>query len=266
VTVCGELRGGEFVVRGDVSSQFLTGLLFALPLCREDSVLRILPPLHSRPYLDLTLQALAAFGVRATWEDALTLRIPGGQAYGAADAAVEADCSNAAFFAALPLLGHDVTVTGLPAETLQGDRVFADYFRSLEQGRPTLPLHDCPDLGPILMALAAARNGAVLTGTARLRDKESDRGAAMAEELAKLGAEVTVTEDSIEIEPCALHAPTVPLSAHGDHRVAMALCTLLTKTGGILDGAEAVRKSDPDYFLRMRALGLAMRPVEPQPD
>ncbi len=255
LTLRGPLRGGHFTLRGDVSSQFITGLLFALPLCVEDSLLTILPPLESRPYLDLTLSALALYGITAEWLDGLTLRIPGGQTYKATDAVVEGDYSNTAFFHALTALGHDVTVMGLNPHSLQGDRVYREMYPLLTAGRPTLDISNCPDLGPILMAVAAAGQGATFKGTRRLRIKESDRAAAMAEELAKFGVSVTVEEDSVTVDPVDFHAPNALLYGHNDHRIVMALCTLLTLTGGTLEGAEAVRKSLPDYFDLLISLG-----------
>ncbi len=257
LAVKGPLHGGDYTVRGDVSSQFITGLLFALPLCAEDSTIHILPPLESRSYIELTLEALKMYGITATWRDGLTLCIPGGQAYKAADTTVEGDYSNAAFFDALAFLGHDVTVTGLRPESGQGDKVYREAYRQLAAGCPTIAIGDCPDLGPILMALAAAGQGATFTETRRLRIKESDRGVAMANELMKFGVAVDVAEDTITVHPSVggLCAPTAPLDGHNDHRIVMALSTLMTRTGGVIDGAEAVRKSLPDYFDRLTKIG-----------
>lgn len=262
VTLCGPLRGGEFTLRGDVSSQFISGLLFALPLCDGDSTIRLLPPVESRSYIDMTLDALATFGVRAEWQDELTLTVTGNQSYVACSTQVEGDYSNAAFFLALRTLGMDVEVTDLPDVTRQGDRICRDYFYALQKGAPTLSLRDCPDLGPILMAVAAAKHGCVLTDTGRLAIKESDRGAAMATELAKLGVSVTRTEDTILVSGGMLRAPNEPLSGHNDHRIVMALATLCSLVGGTVEGAEAVRKSLPDYFDIMKSLGLEMNPNE----
>lgn len=255
LTVCGRLHGGDITLRGDVSSQFITGLLLALPLCAEDSVLHVLPPLESRPYIDMTLAALDIFGIKAEWLDHLTLRIPGGQSYTPANATVEGDYSNAAFFDALPLLGHDVKVVGLDPHSLQGDKAYVDFYAQLRRDSPTLDISHCPDLGPILMALGAALGGVTLTGTKRLRIKESDRGAVMARELAKFGVSVDVGEDMITVSSQGFGKPREALFGHNDHRIVMALCTLLTVTGGVIDGAEAVRKSLPDYFDMILALG-----------
>ena len=262
VTLCGPLRSGEFTLRGDVSSQFISGLLFALPLCDGDSTIRLLPPVESRSYIDMTLDALATFGVRAAWQDDLTLTVFGNQTYTACQAQVEGDYSGAAFFLALRTLGMDVEVTDLPPHTRQGDRVCRDYFHALQKGAPTLSIRDCPDLGPILMAVAAAKHGCVLTDTGRLAIKESDRGAAMAEELLKFGVTVTRTENTILVPGGTLRAPEAPLSGHNDHRIVMSLATLCALVGGKIEGAEAVRKSLPDYFDRMNSLGLEMIPYE----
>lgn len=255
VSVKGILKSGEYKIPGNISSQFITGLLLALPLCDGDSTLHILPPIESRSYLDLTIEALRTFGVRIVWQDERSLFIKGNQTYRASDVSVEGDYSNAAFFAALALFGHDVSVTGLSKQSRQGDRAYIKFFEMLAKGTPTVHIGDCPDLGPILMAVAAAKNGAVFTGTKRLRIKESDRGAAMASELAKFGVSVTVHEDSIVVYPISFHAPEEPLCGHNDHRIVMALSTLLCKTGGVMEGAEAVRKSLPEYFELMRSLG-----------
>lgn len=255
VEVGGRLPSGEYRIPGNISSQFISGLLFALPLCDEDSTIAITPPIESRSYLSLTLEALQNFGVSAAWRDDKTLRIPGGQIYRPCEITVEGDYSNAAFFAALKFLGNDITITGLTENSLQGDKAYTKYFEMLERGTPTIHIGDCPDLGPVLMAVAAAKNGAVFGGTRRLKMKESDRGAAMAEELSKFGVSVTVHDDSIVVYPAAFHTPTEPLSGHNDHRIVMALATLLTLTGGIIDGAEAVRKSLPEYFTLLQTLG-----------
>ena len=169
---------------------------------------------------------------------------------------VEGDYSNAAFFAALNALGGNVTIDGLKKDSKQGDRAYQRYFELLCKGMPSVNISDCPDLGPVLFAVAAAKNGGVFTGTARLRIKESDRGAAMAEELQKFGVAVTVNEDSIVIYPKEFHAPKGILNGHNDHRIVMALSTILTLCGGSIAEAQAVNKSFPDYFKRLSQVGI----------
>ena len=256
VTLRGPLLADNFQIPGDVSSQFVSGLLFALPLCAKDSTLHLIPPVESHSYIHMTIETLALFGVRVQWLDDLTLFIPGGQTYRAVNAHTEGDFSNAAFFLALRTLGFDVNVTDLPKNTAQGDRVCVDHFRALTEDSPTISLRDCPDLGPIVMAVAAAKNGCVLTDAARLKIKESDRGEAMAQELAKFGINVTLSANTITVHKGQLHTPTVPLFGHNDHRIVMALSTLCSLVGGTIEGAEAIRKSLPDYFDIMRSIGL----------
>ncbi len=254
LSVGGRLSGGEYAVRGDVSSQFITGLLFALPLTEEGGTLHLLPPVESRSYIDLTMEMLSRFGAPVRAEGDVLYAEPV-RALTPCDVAVEGDYSNAAFFEALRVLGHDVTVEGLDPNSRQGDRVYREHFFALAAGTPTLSLADCPDLGPVLMAVAAAKNGAVFLDTARLSIKESDRGAAMAKELSKLGVCVTVEKNRITVEGGTLRAPTCPLDGHNDHRIVMALSTLLTVLGGVIEGAEAVKKSLPEYFEILTQLG-----------
>ena len=248
----GRLSGGEFRLRGDISSQFISGLLFALPLLSEDSVIRLDTTPVSRPYIDMTLDALERFGIKAIWSNELTIEVPGGQTYHAFDAEAEGDWSNSAF-----LLAMGADVKGLDQESLQGDKVCADMFRELDEGYAEIDITDCPDLGPVLMAYAALRHGAILKGTDRLKYKESDRGLAMQEELGKFGVEVIVGDDTISIGS-GVHAPSEELSSHGDHRIAMALTTLCMNTGGTIKGAGAVEKSWPDFFDRLRDAGAAI--------
>ena len=254
VRVQGKLQSGTFTLPGDISSQFISGLLFALPLLPGNSTLCLTGPVESRSYIDLTLSALAQFGVSARWVDDRTLEIPGGQCYTPCETAVEGDYSNAAFFEALNVLGGSVTVTGLSESSGQGDRIYQSYFKALQKGPAVLSLKDCPDLGPVLFAAAAALHGGTFTETRRLRLKESDRGSAMAVELAKLGVSVQIEEDTIRVPGGALHPPKEILCGHNDHRIVMALAVLLTKTGGTIAGAEAVAKSFPDFFDRIQEL------------
>ena len=252
--VRGRLRPGTYAVPGNISSQFITGLLFALPLLPEESVIRLIPPVESRSYLDLTLQALADAGVRIGCPDEYTLAVPGNAVFRTRDTEVEGDYSNAAFFEALNCAGGSVTVTGLRADSLQGDRVYREYLSRLRAGPAELDLADCPDLAPVLFAAAALCHGAVFTGTRRLRFKESDRGAAMAMEMAKFGIALRTEENRIAVPDGEIHAPSAPLDSHNDHRIAMALSLLCTRTGGEILGAEAVRKSFPDYWDRLRSV------------
>lgn len=255
--VCGGLRAGTYRVPGNISSQFITGLLYALPLLPGDSRLEIVDGLESGSYVDLTLAALKEFGV-SIHREGTVLHIPGEQKFDCCAYTVEGDCSNAAFLDALNVVGGAVRVTGLATDTQQGDRVYRHLFDGLLAGVRRFDLTDCPDLGPILFALAAATGGATFTGTARLSIKESDRCAAMATELAKYGIEVQVGENTVYVHPGVLQAPSEPLYGHNDHRIVMALAVLCTITGGIIEGAEAVRKSFPDFFDVLKSLQIGL--------
>ena len=255
IKVKGKLKSGCFKIRGDISSQFITGLLYALPLVSGDSEIEIVGKFESRSYILMSLDALRFFGVDIYYDGDRVFRIKGNQSFKAKDAFVEGDFSNAAFFDALKLMGHDVTVSGLNENSLQGDKIYLEYFEEIKKGTPTLSLADCPDLAPILFTLAANFNGGVFTDTARLKIKESDRAEAMKKELSKFGAKISVFENSVTIEKSTLHKPLYTLSSHNDHRIAMSLSVLATLYGGEIDGAEAVAKSLPDFYELITTLG-----------
>lgn len=256
ITVGGVLTPGKFTVPGNISSQFISGLLFALPLCDGDSEIELSGNIESKSYIDMTLYAMSLFGVSACWKNENTLYIKGNQQYESRNLTVEGDYSNAAFLDAFNLLGGNVTVTGLGENSLQGDRIYKDYFSLLRQGTPTLDIKNCPDLAPILMTLAAAKNGCRLINTARLKIKESDRGLVMAQELSKFGADIELYENEITVNKAELYMPKDSLYCHNDHRVVMSLAVLASVYGGRFAGTEAVKKSFPDFFDRVKALGM----------
>ena len=262
LTVQGKLKGGAFRLPGDVSSQFITGLLFALPLTAQESYIQITTALESKSYIDLTMQALGAFGVKATWHDSQTIHIPGDQQYTARDMAVEGDYSGAAFYGALNAFGGEVDIRGLVPESLQGDKIYDSHMLKLSAKYSQIDISDCPDLGPVLFAVAAAKNGGRFIGTRRLKLKESDRAEVMAQELSAFGTKVTVEENSVTVEPVDFHAPNRVLCGHNDHRIVMSLAVLLTLTGGEIDGAQAVRKSFPDFFEKLKQLGIEVQTHE----
>lgn len=256
LSLCGKLSAGKYTVRGDVSSQFISGLMFALPLLPQDSIIEITNGLESGSYLNLTIKALADFGVRITRYDEKNFYIKGGQTYKNRTLTVEGDYSNAAFFEALNLIDGNVAVSNLSDTSAQGDRVYKKMMSDIANGCPTLDISDCPDLGPILIACAALKNGAKFIGTHRLKIKESDRGLAMAEELSKFGCEIEVKDNEIIVPKAQLHPPTMPLFSHNDHRIVMSLSVLASRYGGEIYGAQAVSKSFPDFFERLNSLGI----------
>ncbi len=262
IKICGNLQSGDFELDGNVSSQFVTGLLFALPLLDGDSRIVLRPPVESRSYIDMTLSALKLFGIEAEWQEENVLYIKGNQHYRAGEVFVEGDYSNAAFFAALNLLGGQVKIENLREDSLQGDRIYEELFEKLKRPGAEIDLSDCPDLGPVLFAAAAAKHGGKFTGTSRLKIKESNRGEAMAEELQKFGVTAEVLEKEVFISGQGLRKPEECLDGHSDHRIVMSEAVLLTQTGGIIDGAEAVAKSFPDFFQKLASLGIEVERVE----
>ncbi len=256
ISVSGRLTSGRFIVPANISSQFISGLLFSLPLCEGDSEIELTGNIESKSYIDMTIDAMMLFGVEIRWKDEKTLYIKGNQKYEPQSFNVEGDYSNAAFLDAFNLLGGEVTVQGLKSDSLQGDMIYKEYYELLKNGTPTLVIRNCPDLAPILMTLAAALNGAILTGTKRLKIKESDRGLVMKEELSEFGADIEVYEDEIIIHKSEIREPQKVLCSHNDHRVVMSLSVLCSVTGGEIEGAEAVKKSYPDFFAKVKSLGL----------
>ncbi len=262
ITVKGPITSGEYHVRGDVSSQFITGLLFALSLLDGDSRIVITTALESRSYIDLTISAMAVFGVKIVWENKSTLYIEGGQKYRAKNLRVEGDYSGSAFTDAFNYIGGEVKVLGLNEQSVQGDRVYKELFPMLDSGTPEINIEDCPDLAPILFTLAAMKNGAMFVGTRRLKIKESDRAEVMREELSKFGADICVMENSVRVSPATLHTPKEILSGHNDHRIVMSLAVIASVYGGLIDGCEAVNKSYPDFFTDIKKLGIKFRTYE----
>ena len=254
ITVCGQLKSGEYTLRGNISSQFITGLIFAMVYRNEEAAIRILPPFESRSYIDLTISALQSFGADVNFTDAHTITIQKTQLH-PYNGRIEGDYSNAAFLDAFNCLGSGVSIGNLKQDSLQGDRVYRNYFRRIAEGTPALDISDCPDLGPILFALAALKNGAVFTGTDRLKVKESDRGLAMHRELQKLGGGLIFGNNSITVPKQKLNYRGTILDGHNDHRIVMAMSVILSQIGGSIQGTEAVRKSYPGFFEDIMHLG-----------
>lgn len=265
IRIKGNFPAGNYQLRGDVSSQFVTGMLLALPLLQADSTLNVLPPVESRPYIDITIDVMKQFGVIVEEKEPNFFTIRGGQKYQAGTYQVEGDWSNGAFLYGFNEVGSELQIGGLNPDSLQGDKACVKMFSQLGAGRATgdpalsasIDLSDTPDLGPVLFAVAAAKGGGSFTGIKRLRIKESDRAQAMAEELAKFGVGCSITENEMIIRSSGLKKPEEPLDGHNDHRIVMALSILSSITGGTICGAEAVRKSWPDYFEVMQKAGLS---------
>jgi 5-enolpyruvylshikimate-3-phosphate synthase len=258
LTVRGRLQAGVFELAGNVSSQFVTGLLYALPLLDGESEIRLTSPLESKGYVDMTLEALAQHGI-AVEEMADGYRVSGGQTYKPCDAAVEADYSQAGFFYAAEAIGNAVAVTGMNPSSRQGDRMIVDYTKRLKgSGEVVLDVSQCPDLVPPLALMAALRAGerTVIANAARLRIKESDRLATVTSELRKLGAVIEEHPEELIITGVGgFHGAAV--CGHNDHRIAMMLAIAASRASEPLElaEAEAVNKSYPNFWVDYVRLG-----------
>lgn len=250
-----DLQPGEFKLAGDVSSQFVTGLLFALPLLKGDSFIRFTAPLESKGYVEMTRRVLVGAGIFIGVRDD-GYDVPGGQTYHAQpDVAVEGDWSGAAFWFAMNALGSDIKVSGLDAKSVQPDRVVQDHLQRISTAwngeRVFVDVSECPDLFPALSVVAAASPGeTVFTGTRRLRLKESDRTAAMENVLKRFGAEVENRENEFSVRGSEEPFRGGEIETGGDHRIAMAAAVGATHADGPveLDDAACAAKSYPSFF------------------
>ncbi|WP_291634007.1 3-phosphoshikimate 1-carboxyvinyltransferase [Clostridium sp.] len=269
----GSLRSGIFELRGDISSQFITGLLYALPLLNGDSTIKITTQMESIGYIDLTLDILSKFGINIENNNYREFKIKGNQHYVKRDYRVEGDFSQAAFYLAAGVLGGEVECLDLNMESLQGDRVIVDIIKNMggkitsENGilkasksalkGTVIDASQCPDLVPIVAVLGALSFGTTkIINAARVRIKESDRLKAIATELNKIGADVIEREDSLIIHGKPWLKGGI-VNSWNDHRIAMAMaiasirCTLeLT-----IEDSGAVKKSYPEFYEDFKSLG-----------
>ncbi len=252
------LDPGKYCLPGDVSSQFITGLLFVLPLLDGDSDLVLTSPLESRGYVDLTLDVLRTFGIRVE-ERADAFHVPGNQHYESRDFTVEADWSQAAFWYAANFAGGQVDIQGLNMDSKQGDKVIAlQYWQLAKPGEAELDVSQCPDLVPPLAAMAAVRAGTThLTHAARLRIKESDRLSTVAAALRAMGAQVEEGADSLTIHGRERLPGGGTVDCCNDHRIAMmaAVSAAFAQEPVKLLGAECVKKSYPEFWNHFIQLG-----------
>lgn len=256
IEISGTLSAGNYEISGEVSSQYTTGMLFALSVLDGKSTLKITGNAESRAYVDMTIKVLRDFGADIAEPEKNFFEINGKGRLSPGEFTVEGDWSNAAFLIALSRLVGTISVSGLNENSVQGDRFCTAAFDALDGENAEIDLKDCPDLAPILFSYAAYKNGGKFINTRRLRVKESDRANVMAEELKKFGAKVKVYENSVEIEKTQLKPPIVPLCGHNDHRIVMALSVLAAVFGAEIDGAEAVNKSYPDFFRVIKKAGV----------
>lgn len=262
LTVSGKLKGGCYNVSGKVSSQFISGLLFALPLINNDSVITITDNMESVGYVDLTLQMLKKFNIDVDSTDYREYKIQGNSQYKSSSYIVEADYSQAAFYLTAKALGNDVECYGLNEDSLQGDKEIIniiDRFKNLSQGEIIIDASQIPDLVPILTVLGALQKGKTtrIVNAQRLRIKESDRLKAIATEINKIGAEIYELDDGLLIKGKSTLRGNATVRSWNDHRIAMSLAIAATKCINeiILEDYQAVNKSYPDFWNDYISLG-----------
>ncbi len=274
--VKGRLTPGVYEIDGTVSSQFITGLLFALPLLDGDSKIKIKGALTSKAYIDITLDVMKKFGIEIKNQDYASFIIKGNQKYKSQNYTDEGDFSNGAFWLVAGALGCDVTCRGLEESSLQGDKKIIDIIKRTgatveRKGKTELAAHpsanmhgitvdvdEIPDLVPVLAVLFSFCKGkSRIENAGRLRIKESDRLSAITAELTKMGAHITEGKDFLEIEGCQVLGGA-ELSSWNDHRIAMAVSIAACRCEGeiSIEGAKkAVAKSYPDFFEDYNMLG-----------
>jgi len=258
----GKLSGGEYRLEGDISSQFVTGLLFALPLCGEDSVITMLSPLQSKPYADLTIDCLEKSGIKIE-ETKKGYFIKGGQSYSPFSEKIEGDYSQAAFFYVANALGSEIELLNLNPKSVQGDKKIIEIINNImytdKKGQEpfSVDVGDIPDLVPILAVLGCfGRKIFRITNASRLRIKESDRLETTASLLSSLGGKVEVFDDSLTVYPINEFSGG-EVDSFNDHRIAMAASIAATRSKSpvIIRNANAVEKSYPDFFNDFNKLG-----------
>ena len=270
-TVKGPLKGGIISVDGAESSQTISGLLFALSLCEEASLLTV-TNFTSQPYVQMTVKTLAAFGINIQQMDKYTFRIPGGQVFQASNYVVESDWSAASYWLVAAAIGHPITIAGLDSNSLQADRALLDVFTraniaynwaendiTIDGSKRTafeFDATDCPDLFPALVVLALFCKGtSIIKGTNRLRNKESDRATVLVNEFSKLGAHIYLEDNSMVVVGTT-QLTGGKVRAHNDHRIAMSLAIAATRaTEPVeIDEAESVSKSYPQFWEHLKQL------------
>ncbi len=277
LTVEGRLKAGEFRIPGDISSQFITGLMFLLPLMKEDSTINITGPLESKGYIDLTIDVLNKFGVTVQNENHQKYRIKGGQVYQPTKYRVEGDYSQVAFWIVAGLIGDGIECVDMVADSLQGDREVIEIVERMggalevkDQSIVVTPsktkgtiidASQCPDIIPVMTVLAAVSEGVteVINGS-RLRIKESDRIKAIVTELNKLGADVTELENGIRIVGKSQLKGGV-VDSWNDHRIAMSLAVASIRCTEevTITNCRAIEKSYPTFYEDFKQLGGDLR-------
>ncbi len=271
----GGIVGGKTSIAGNVSSQFISGLMFALPLAEAETEIKLTSPLESADYVKMTQAVLSTHAIEAAIEDDHIV-VPGNQTYKATDDNVPGDFSSAAFLlAAAAITNSKITITNLDYEAVQGDKAILTILKRMGvegkvcrdsvqiegTAKPLKPIEvdakNIPDLVPAIAVLACyAKGTSKIRGAGRLRFKESDRLLSITEELGKMGAQITETPEGLTIKGTALHGAVI--DPHNDHRIAMAtaVATLGSTGESTIEHAECIRKSYPQFFTHLKQLGV----------
>lgn len=271
--VIGKLKPDHYKVPGNISSQFITGLLFALPLLDGDSIIEITSPLESKGYIDLTLQMLNQYGIKIVNNDYKSFIVMGKQEYQAHDYRVEADFSQAAFYLVAGVIGNDVVLTDLNLDSLQGDKATLEFLEAMgakisvvsdgikvtgeNLAATIVDASQCPDVIPVVsVALALAQGKSDVINAKRLRIKECDRIIATRSQLNELGGTVTELPDGMTIRGVNEFTGG-NCSSFADHRIAMMLAIAATRSSQpvVIDNMECVEKSYPSFWEDYQSLG-----------
>lgn len=257
IELIGSFKSGNFKIKGDISSQYFTGLFFALPLMNERSEIEVLGKIESKPYIDLTIYVLNKHGIDIKYDNNKYI-IDGFQSYSSFDAYIEGDMSNAAFIDAFNYLGGEVELIGLNTFSLQGDYLYKYDFEEIVKGNATIDIRDTIDLGPILFAFSSLFGGAHFKGTKRLEIKESNRAKAMKDELKKVGIDLDIKDDEVIVKGELKAKDGVIFDSHNDHRILMALSILSSKMDIKITNIECVNKSYPAFFNDLKRLNMVV--------
>ncbi|MGD9567648.1 MAG: 3-phosphoshikimate 1-carboxyvinyltransferase [Sedimentibacter sp.] len=261
LAIKGVLSPDNFEIAGNLSSQFISGLLFSLPLLDRDSVITVIGSFESKTYVDLTIEVLNKFGILIEMKDEKTYYIPGKQQYKSCEYTVEGDYSQAAFFLVANELGNEVECLGLNNDSLQGDKEIINIINKFKEDlhEITIDASQIPDLVPIIAVLAAIKEYCTTTiiNAHRLRTKESDRLKSITTEMNKLGAHIAETVDGLVIHGKNTLNGGTRVNSWNDHRIAMALAVAATKCKHdiVLENHMAVLKSYPHFWEDYNKLG-----------
>ena len=253
IMVKGELKSSEFHLEGNISSQYISGLLFALPLLDGDSKIIIDKSIESAPYVDITIDCIKRFGIDIALNSNEFI-VKGNQTYAKYECIVEGDYSNAAFIDAFNYLGSKVEIEGLNPYSYQGDKVYLEYFKELSEGFATIDIKDSIDLGPVLFVFASLNHGAKFIGTKRLELKESNRIKDLEVEMNKLGVTFSIKDDEVTVSKINTKLKEVEFDSHNDHRVLMSLSLYSSIMNIKIANSECVKKSNPNFFIDLLKL------------